>query len=210
MPPVPPDELPGRMAVLGLVLEQPDSTVKQIGQRLEARFVRARFSRSLAHTTLPRLARGSKLVVRTFEHPHGERSLDRYAGTAIGTRAFTAWMHDIPESGKPTIGKPSLRDAMYGRIELARVQDLPRLGELARKEEEVSTDLYAAAAKRLHVHLRRRRTGPKDYERKIREVLLYVDPMHWSDRSERYRTIADRLQDIQQEIEDEGSEVGRG
>jgi hypothetical protein len=204
-----PDELPGSMAVLGLVIEQPNETVKHIGQRLEARFERARFSRSLAHTTLPRLAGKPRWVRRTHLHPGEERSLDRYEATPAGIRVFRGWMYDIPDNGKPAIGKPSLREAMYGRIEFARILDLPRLIEMARKEEEIGADLYADASKRLNLHLRRK-TGPRDFERKIREVLLYVDPMHWAGRAARYREIADRLEDIQREVEAAGLEVSGG
>jgi len=179
------------MAVLGLVIERPNDTVSHIGQCLSERFTRARFARSTAHSSLPRL-RHSGRVRRTHLASGRDRSLDRYEATARGVADFRAWMLELPSA------RPALREAMYGRIELCRVEDLPRLIELARREEAVSDDLYREASWRLR-RQRVGRTEQRDYARRIREVLLYVDPMHWSARSERYAVIAERLEEIARE-----------
>ncbi len=198
-----PDKLPGSMVVLGLVIEQPEATVKEVGQEVGKRFKLARFAPNTAHGALPRLAerRGEKIpcVERTYTAPGRERSRDRYRATAHGIKVFRAWMYDMLDD-EETIGQPSLQEAMLGRVEFAKVQDLPRLIEMAEKEADVSADLYAAATLELK-KLLRRRAGPLDFERKIREVLLYVDPAHWSERSARYREIANRLEDIKQEAQ---------
>jgi hypothetical protein len=207
-----PDRLPGSMVVLGLVIERPEVTVKEVGQLVRQRFKRARFAASTAHGALPRLAegRGGKLpcVERTHKAPGRERSRDRYRATAHGIKVFRAWMYDLQDDGE-TIGQPSLQEAMLGRIELATVQDLPRLVQMARKEAEVSADLYSAASLELR-KLLGRRADPLDFEHKIREVLLYVDPPHWSERAERYREIANRLEDIKQEAKAAGVKFGGG
>jgi hypothetical protein len=101
-------------------------------------------------------------------------------------------------------GVPAIREALYGRIELARLEHLPRLIGIAREEERIATDLYAAASERVRKHEIRRRSGaaramPGDYERKIRETLLYVDPLHWSSRAELFVVIAERLEEIAEE-----------
>jgi len=197
-----PAELPGSMAVLGIVIEQPNDTVTHIGQCLGRRFTRARFARSTAHSTLPRLARAER-VHRTHQAPGSDRSKDRYEATSGGLEVFRAWMFEQPSA------TPALRDAMYGRIELCRLEDLPRLIEMARQEEAISADLYAEAAFRLRQHTATRQRDPADYARQVREVLLYADPMHWASRSERYKVIADRLEEIAQEIPDLGSGAGR-
>lgn len=202
-----PDELPGSMAVLGLVIEQPNDTVTHIGQCLGSRFQRSRFARSTAHSTLPRLAATGR-VRRTYQALGNERSGDRYEATTKGIDAFRAWMYDL-SSGESGPGKPALREAMYGRIELCQLRDLPRLIAMARAEQHVSADLYAEATGRLRLHLQRK-PDPLDFTRKVREVLLYVDPMHWAARSDRYKAIADRLEDIQREIENAGAEVAGG
>ncbi len=188
---VTPAELPGSMAVLGLVIEQPNDTVSHIGHCLGQRFTRSRFARSTAHSSLPRLAHSGR-VRRTHLERGNDRSRDRYEATVEGIEAFRAGMFELPSA------KPALREAMYGRIELCGLEDLPRLIAMVRREEAVSDDLYREAALRLR---RQRLKNPdaSDYARRIREVLLYADPMHWSARSERYALIAERLEEIASE-----------
>jgi hypothetical protein len=190
------------MAVLGIVIEQPNDTVSHVGRCLGQRFTRSRFARSTAHSSLPRLAHSGR-VRRTHLAPGKDRSLDRYEVTTEGIEAFRTWMFELPSA------TPALREAMYGRIELCRPEDLPRLIEMVRQEEAVSDDMYKEAAWRLRQQ-RLKKTDPTDYARKIREVLLYADPMHWSSRSERYALIAERLEEIAREIAGLGSGVGDG
>ena len=137
-----PADLPGNMAVLGIVIEQPNDTVSHIGRCLGQRFSRARFARSTAHSSLPRLADRGR-VRRTHLERGNDRSLDRYEATTHGIEAFRTWMFEMPSA------RPALREAMYGRIELCRLEDLARLIEMVRKEEAVSDDLYREAALRL-------------------------------------------------------------
>jgi len=186
-----PAELSGSMAVLGIVIEQPGDTVSHIGRCLGERFTRARFARSTAHSSLPRLAHSGR-VRCTHLAPGDDRSLDRYEATTDGVEAFRSWMFEMPSA------RPALREAMYGRIELCRLEDLPRLIEMVRREEAVSDDMYREAALRLR-RQRLRKADPADYARRVREVLLYADPMHWSSRSERYALIAERLEEIARE-----------
>ena len=82
-----PAELPGSMAVLGIVIEQPNDTVSHIGHCLGQRFSRARFARSTAHSSLPRLAHSGR-VRRTHLERGNDRSLDRYEATAGGPRGL--------------------------------------------------------------------------------------------------------------------------
>jgi hypothetical protein len=180
------------MAVLGLVIEQPDATVSHIGQCLGQRFHRSRFARSTAHSALPRLAHLGRVRLTHLEQGN-DRSLDRYAATSTGVETFQAWMFEQPNA------RPALREAMYGRIELCRPEDLPRLIEMARREEAISDDMYREATWKLRQQ-RLKRTTPDDDVSQIREVLLYADPMHWSARSERYALIAERLEEIANEI----------
>jgi len=81
---------------------------------------------------------------------------------------------------------------------MRRPEDLLRLIKMVRQEEAVSDDMYKEAAWRLR-RQRLKKTDPADYARRIREVLLYADPMHWSSRSERYALIAERLEEIASE-----------
>ncbi len=180
------------MAVLGIVIEEPDQTVAHVGRRLERRFSQSRFSRGTAHTALPQMARPGRQPPRvrcTYREPGKSRSLDRYEATPTGVAAFRMWMLELPSA------MPALREATYGRIELCQLEDLPWIIRIAREEATVSADLYAEASLRLRRHAARRKDA-KDYARMVREVLLYVDPMHWASRAERYELIADRLAEI--------------
>jgi hypothetical protein len=197
-----PAELPGSMAVLGLVIEQPNDTVSHIGHCLGQRFTRARFARSTAHSSLPRLAHSGR-VRRTHLERGNDRSLDRYEATTEGLEAFHKWMFELPSA------TPALREAMYGRIEFCRPEDLPRLIRMVRKEEAVSDDMYREAAWRLR-RQRLKQADATDYARKIREVLLYADPLHWSARAERYALIAERLEEIAKEIAGRRAGAGDG
>ncbi len=191
-----PAELPGSMAVLGLVIEEPDETVTHIAQALDKRFTRARFASSTAHNTLPRFAMADPpLVCCTYQAPGGDRKKARYEATPEGVEVFRSWMFEQPGA------TPVLRDALYGKIELCQLEDLPRLIEMARKEVAVATDLYQESARRLRrLSKRRARRRLRDYEREMREVLLYADPLHWSSRAERYQGIADGLAELAGEI----------
>lgn len=210
-----PDELSASMVVLGLVIERPNATVKEVGQLVRSRFPRARFASTTAHNALPQLAKKTRdrppyLVCHPAPGRGSDpRSLDRYSPNRHGLRGFRAWMYDLYDDEVTTIGRPALREAMLGRIELAQLKDLPRLIQMARTEALVSADLYAVATEKLR-DLVARRGDPHDFERQIREVLLYVDPLHWSARSERYRQIANRLEDIKQAAEAAGLKFGGG
>jgi hypothetical protein len=183
--------------VLGLVIEQPNQTVSHIARTLEERFVRCRFVKSTAYMALPQMARGRSIRTRrTFTAPDDDRSMDRYAATERGHMIFDAWMFALPGS------VPAVREAMYGRIELARLEHLPRLIRIAREEERIAEDLYERATRRVRaqeVSRKRTRTAhktPADYERTIRETLLYVDPLHWSSRAALCVVIAEHLEEI--------------
>lgn len=207
-----PDELPASMAVLGLVIEQPDATVKEIGQEVSKRFKRACFAASTAHNALPRLAkrleRRSPCVERTYQAAAdgAPSSRDRYRPTRHGLLFFRAWMYDELEEDGQTIGNPALREAMLGRVELATVKDLPRLIQMMRLEIKVSGDLYEATSRKLREHLDEP-ADPLDFDRKIRAVVLHADPSHWSARVMRYRQMAEQLENIKTEAEAAGVEM---
>lgn len=190
------------MATLGLVIEAPDRAVRDYKQALSERFRRARFAGSTANNTLPRLATDG-LVRRTYKGD--ERWADRYVPTVKGAKAFRDWMYDL-DTETLTVGVPALRDGTYGRIEFCDpLTDLPRLIARARAEQQMSTDLYEQATRTMRRHMSQ--THPLDFKAKVLGVLLYVDPLHWSSRAERYSAIAQRLEEIQREVEQHLAEV---
>lgn len=192
------------MATLGLVIEAPDRAVREYKHALSTRFRRARFAGSTVNNTLPRLARDG-LVRRTYEGPENDRWADRYVPTAKGAKEFREWMYDLDAEGL-MVGVPALRDGTYGRIEFCDpLKDLPRLIARARAEQQMSTDLYEQATRRVRRHMSQ--TDPLDFKAKVVGVLMYVDPLHWSSRAERYSQIAQRLEEIQREVERHLAEV---
>lgn len=202
MPRVDPDELAGSMATLGLVIEQPKETVRHIGKELDDRFKRSRFSRATAQTALERFAGPKHRWVKRCREGEG-RSLDRYVVTPKGLRAFQEWMYGMPSDEEP---EPRLREAMYGRIELCKLEHIPRLLHLARAEEAVSADLHDAAQKRLKRHLNKK-TDPLDFVQRARNILLYLDPMHWGNRQKRYQYVIEALEEIIEDMRKAGLEV---
>jgi DNA-binding PadR family transcriptional regulator len=211
MPPVKSDELPATMAALGLVIEQPGETVAHIVQCVVRRFERAQFSSSTAHSAVRNLAKDGR-VHCTYVPPGGGDAQSRYEATNEGVEAFSSWKLEMPS------GKPSLRDVLYGRIELCKLEDVPQLIKMSRAEEAISTDLYAQANARLKDYLyekrkwrrRRVRRQESDLLLDVRATLLYADPVHWASRSEQYRVIADRLEEIAEEISDLGLGIAGG
>jgi DNA-binding PadR family transcriptional regulator len=193
-----PADLPGNMAVLGIVIEKPNQTVQEVARLMDRRFARSQFASSTVYSGLRRMARSGKRgeppkVRRTYTAPGDERNLDRYEATPEGVEAFSSWMFAIPNAA------PSQREAMYGRIELCQLEDLPLIIEMCRAEEMIATDLYAHTTKELRKYDSRIKRRPPDHLNKARATVLYVDPMHWSARAERYEIIAERLEEIAKE-----------
>jgi hypothetical protein len=194
------DELPANMAVLGLVIERPNQTSAFYAKGLAERFPRADFGGSTAHTALRQLAQGEKpRLRRTRRTSGGDDSLDLFEPLAFGLDEFRSWMF------RPPSAIPAVRQALYGRIELTRLEDLPQLIRTIREEEVIATALYARASGDLHKHNLEstdRGDGSKsraDFEREIRETWLYVGPLHWSSRGTLCEVVLERLEEIAHE-----------
>jgi len=186
------------MAISGLLKEKPNQTVAEVAEGLAERFPSARFHRTTARNVLPQMARAanSRPSVRcSYQAPGANRNQDRYELTRAGEDAFNAWMRAIPSGGPPT-----LREALYGRIELCTLEDLPALIRIAREEALIARDLYSKAStklKQLREDEDERSTGEDTsnevYLREVREVLLYVSPPFWAARHSHYEEIRRHL-----------------
>lgn len=194
------DEVPARLVVLGLVMERPNQTAAWYANAVTQRFPRAGFRKPMAYNALRRMSQGRTPCVRcTFQAGEVDGSKDRYEVTAEGRRVFDSWMFSPPTA------IPAVRQALYGRIGLARLEDLPRLIRVVRQEEAVATHLYEQANEELRQHRSRARSrgsGEKtqtDFEREIHETWLYVGPLHWASRGALCLAVLDRFEDIASE-----------
>jgi hypothetical protein len=199
-----PAELPGSMVVLGLLIERPGQTVAEVAESLEERFERSRFDPATAHNALPQMARSGRYSPRVnciYKAPErGHKAQDRYEPTREGIRVYRAWMHAVPSESGP----PALREALYGRIELCRLEDLPELIRIAREEELIARDMYSGTSVTLKQHMEAERERDtdgdeltdRDYLRMVREVLLYVTPQHWAARHSLMDEIRTHLEGI--------------
>ncbi len=185
------------MAVLGLVIERPNQTVAFYAKAVAERFPRAGFGQSTAYNALRQMEQSKKPRVRCTRHATGaDASMDLYAAIPEGHDAFRSWMF------RPPNVIPAVRQALYGRIELARLEDLPQLIRTVRDEEAIATDLYADASGELRKHEIRKKggkEGPKsraDFEREIHETWRYVGPLHWSSRAALCTVVLERLEEI--------------
>jgi len=198
-----PADLPASMAILGMLHETPEMTVAEVGEELKDRFAVCRFDASTARHTLLRMEKakdGRPRVLCTYRPAGRSRMQDRYALAPAGVEEFDGWMFMRPT------GTPALREALYGRIELCRLEDLPELIRIAREERDIADALYSQAKGKLKSHLeatRRRRPrqelGPEDYLRKVRDVIKHITPEYWSSRSVHFDEIAEQLEDIAKE-----------
>jgi len=199
-----PTDLPASMVVLGLLIDKPGQTIAEVAHRLDERFPGSRFNPATAHSALPQMARGGRYRPRVtciYRAPgRGQKAQDRYDPTHEGVRVYHAWMHAVPSESGP----PALREALYGRIELCRLEDLPELIRIAREEALIARDMYSRTSVTLKLHLedeRERDTDgdeltDRDYLRMVRGVLLQITPEHWSARYSLMEEIRVHLQKI--------------
>lgn len=201
-----PTDLPASMVVLGLLIEKPGQTVAEVAQSLNDRFPMSRFNPATAHTALPQMAHGERIPPRVTciyrARGRGHKAQDRYDPTHEGVREYRAWMHAVPRE----TGPPALREALYGRIELCTLEDLPELIRIAREEALIAKDMYSGASVALKRHLedeREKRTDgeltDQDYLRRARQVLLHVTPQHWAGRHSLMEEIRRYLEKISTE-----------
>lgn len=203
-----PDQLSGVMVTLGLVIEMPHHETKEIGLQLARRFSRSNFSRSTANNTIDRLLEQGHIEC-TYRDPGYGRASNRHVATPLGERVFLEWMYDLPSGDGPV-----LREALYGRLELCKEEDIPRLLVLAKHEVTVSETLYNEACKRLSHqeelarHLKKIKPNSKKRPtERVREIMLHVEPLHWSHRAARYQLVVDELEEIISDMQADASEV---
>jgi DNA-binding PadR family transcriptional regulator len=193
------------MAIIGILIEDPNITVAEVAEAVEERFPEARWDSSTVYNALPQMARskyGLPRVRCTHQtHPdRGRKTQDRYEPTRAGAREFRDWMVG------GLSGIPALREALFGRVALCRrLEDLPHLIQLAREEAVIAQGLYSKASVELKHHLdldRERATREDDPDREpteeellieARQILLKITPAWWAARHQHNTELADQL-----------------
>jgi DNA-binding PadR family transcriptional regulator len=188
-------DLTASMAILGLVVQKPD-TINGLGARLIERFPHAQWSRSVAHNSLPSLEKQG--LVRMVDRG-AERALDRYEATDEGIGEFREWLRT--SSAAPL----ALRDAVHAKLEFAEERDVPDLILAIREEEEACAQEFAAASSRLNVRRQLKRLGPPgggerragdaDLGGRVRHALMTDEAMLWGMRARRLRRLRQELED---------------
>lgn len=200
-----PSELPSSMAIVGILIDDPNQTVAQVADALDDRFPQARWDPSTAYNALPQMARSKdgrprvRCTHRTHAGP-GRKTQDRYKPTAAGVRDYRDWMMG------PLSGLPALREALFGRVALCRrLEDLPHLIQMAREEAVIAQGLYSKASFELKQHINQdrerkaRQKGPErepteeDYVLEARNILLQITPGWWAARHAHNDELADLL-----------------
>jgi DNA-binding PadR family transcriptional regulator len=180
-------DLSASMAILGLLIQEPDTAVG-VGQRLAERFPRARFARSAVHNALPSLQRQG--LVRVLSSANTD-ALDRYCATGDGSDAFRQWIRSTPAV------RPALRDAMHARLAFAGREDLLDLIEAVAEEERACEQEYAAAHARIVAARPPARRGDEDWNARLQRVIMGDELTLWLLRLRRLQRLHAALEDLE-------------
>jgi DNA-binding PadR family transcriptional regulator len=183
-------DLSASMAILGLLIQQPD-TASGLALRIAEEFHSARWSRSVAHNALPSLAKQG--FVRLTEKG-AKDSLDRYEVTREGVEEFRGWLRvsvAVP---------PALRDALHAKLALVGDEDLPWLVEAIEDQEESCRREAEKAQSRLNEARRQGQLGNR-----ARSAMMTDEVVLWTQSANRLKRLREDL-----EGDDEGAEGGGG
>jgi len=184
-----PGDFPASMAVLGLLIQQPD-TVAGLALRLDEEHPNARWPRNIVHNSVPsHVEKGFLRLVR----PGAERSLDRYEATPAGCEHFR---RSLRESSATL---PALRDAL--RAKLKYVEGLDELqaaiGDI-REQEEMCVREGETAMTRYRTARRLGRLGPSDAHdcrTTVRRALMIDEVNLWYERAKGLQRLREHLED---------------
>jgi DNA-binding PadR family transcriptional regulator len=180
-------------AVLGLVIEQPDSA-SRLGQRLVERFRSAQFTRSTAHNALNRLThQGLVRVVADADRPIEEHC---YEATPQGVEHFRTWLR------ASCAAAPALREELQAKVEFCTPEDLPRLIEAICAEERACANMFAAAQGHLsaaELVAPRHSTGAERWSALTRRTVLRDEAAMWGMRFKRLERLRARLEELMRE-----------
>jgi DNA-binding PadR family transcriptional regulator len=180
-------------AMLGLVIEQPDSA-SRLGQRLVARFRSAQFTRSTGHNALNRLVRQG-LVRVVLDAAGGE---ERYEATPRGVERFRSWLRSCSPAA------PALREELQAKVAFCAPADLPELIEAIGAEERACANMFAAVHGRLSAAaLLAPQPAAAEAERwteLVQQAVLRDEAAMWGMRFKRLERLRARLEAMRAEL----------
>lgn len=184
-------EMSSSMAVLGLVVQQPD-TIAGVAYRLSETFPHAYWSPAAAHSNMRSL--GTQGLLHVIKEGSGP-TLDLYEATSLGVAEFYGWL--VQSSAAP----PALRDALQGRLEFIERNGLPALVEMVRRDERMFTREYAAAHKRwkqfTSTRFRAGQDAPEEvFRRELKVVQMADEADLWALQARRLRQLGGRLEGV--------------
>ncbi len=182
-------ELPAGMAVLGLLVQRPD-TVAGVGLRLEQEYPAARWPRNIVHNTLPSLLDRRLVMVAKRG---SERSLDRYEPTEAGEERFAEWMRES------SAVLPSVRDAMRAKLRYIECEDqLASIVQDIREQEDLCVGEGEKAMLRYRRAQRSGRLGAldgSDWRPRVRRALMLDEVSFWHQRAHALQRLREYLED---------------
>ncbi|HVR04437.1 MAG TPA: hypothetical protein VMS02_00230 [Solirubrobacteraceae bacterium] len=191
-------DLEAPMAVLGLLIEQPD-TGSGLAVRLDELFPRARWPRNVVHNTVPGLLRQGLIRV-TSRHASDTVSPNGYEATEDGVAEFRRWIR--ASAALP----PMLRDELQGKLEFSTEDDLRVLvDELSVLETACAAEFATARnlqdqASRMRQRMAKHGRRP-DWARRIRELRLADEAIVWGQRGTRLKEVREHIEDVLAEVE---------
>jgi DNA-binding PadR family transcriptional regulator len=195
------EEFSAGMAILGLVIQRPD-TVNGVKVRLAERFPTTRWSPSVPYEAMGSLAERGYVRMAAGG---AARSLDLYEATPKGVAWFRKWFDDRLEE------PPALRDALRGKLEyVADENDLQVVMEAIREQEEACFEVSHVADARLDRARRRGELGSaksRDWRSRLLYGVMTYDVNLWSDRGLLLKRLREALEDPDELFEESGPEV---
>jgi DNA-binding PadR family transcriptional regulator len=186
-------EISSSMAVLGLVIQRPD-TIAGVAFRLSQTFPRARWSPGAAHSNMPNLAKQGLLRVVSRG---SESTLDLYEATAKGIAEFNKWMVRVISL------PPALRDGLQARLEFIDRGEPVALLEMVREAQRGCRLEYAEAHKRwkafTNLGARSQRedvTSEQALSHELKGIQLMDEVMLWGAQAKRLTNLCEQLEGL--------------
>jgi DNA-binding PadR family transcriptional regulator len=193
MPRVRKGDLSAKMAIMGLLVERPD-TINGVKARLGEKFSEAKWSPTVAYGSVAALADDGYLRIAAGG---GERSLDLYEATEKGEVWFRRWLGEF--------SPPVVRDTL--RAKLRYVDDENELLAIIaaiREQEEAAFQSSEGATMSLNKARRRGEFGTpqgEDWEGRLRYALLSDEVLLWQNWGERLKRLRENLEGPQEQLE---------